>query len=315
MKRRLFLTLLGLSLGVAFGQQDKQFTHYMFDRMSYNPAATGFKGYCGTLIYRNQWDRVQDAPNTTLFNVQGNLQGLYVGPGKLGVGLSFHNDAIGFQRNNTLTFNGAYHVQTVFGILSAGVGVGLINVGFNPNWVPPQVPVQFDPSIVSQKLSAFGFDQNFGLYWHYKGAHVGVSSTHIVPADLTKVNYSVARHYYIQAGYKYQLPLNNGNPIYLNPGILIKADGATSVFDLNLMADIWLNTDTYVWGGATYRLSDAVAVMAGFGKDNFKVGYSFDIMTNPLNEHGKGTHELMVSYCIFPPAPTITRWGLPNILQ
>jgi hypothetical protein len=63
--------------------------------------------------------------------------------------------------------------------------------------------------------------------------------------------------------------------------------------------------------------------MVGYGfppsddsqKDALQIGYSFDIMTNPLNEYGKGTHELMVNYCMFPPPPIVPRHGNPFILQ
>ncbi len=328
MKKVLSLVLCCLSVGFAYGQQDKQFTHYMFDRMSYNPATTGFQGYCGTLIYRNQWDRVQDAPNTTLLNVQGNLQNVTLGPGGLGVGLSVSNDAIGFQRNNNLTLNAAYHLPTDYGILSGGIGLGIINVGFSPNWIPPQTDAPSDPAIapINVDVAQTGFDANFGLYWDSNdGYYIGISSTHLAPADLSQVSYSVARHYYVMGGYKRRISDDFGfsRRVDLEPSVLIKADGSTMVFDFNLMADLWLTTKNYFWAGASYRMSDAIALMVGYGfspssnmnKDVLKIGYSFDIMTNPLNEYGKGTHELMASYCMFPPPPVVPRSGNPFILQ
>lgn len=305
----LFLTTL---FSVSFAQQDRQFTQYMFDRMSFNPAVTGFNGYCGTLLYRNQWDRVQDAPNTTLLNVQGNLQNLNVGPGSIGVGLSLSNDVIGFQKSNNVVMNGAYHMPTNYGTLSAGVGIGLINVGFDPSWITPDTPAAIDPSLegINEKVGQTGFDSNFGLYWYGdKDYYAGFSMTHLVPTNLSNLNYDIARHYYVLAGFQKQVFRRSNMPVYLNPSALIKADGATMVFDINLKADLWVTKDSYFWGGLTYRLSDAIAFMAGYAKDNFKVGYSFDAMTNPLSEYGRGTHELMVSYCIFPPKKPIARTG------
>ena len=129
MKKALLLFICYLTANLSFAQQDKQFTHYMYDKMSFNPAATGFKGYCGTFIYRNQWDRVQDAPNTSLLNLQGNIPRR-----NLGLGLSFTNDAIGFQRNNSVSINAAHHLRTSAGILSAGIGLGIINIGFSAVW-------------------------------------------------------------------------------------------------------------------------------------------------------------------------------------
>lgn len=328
MKKVLSLVLCCLSVGFVFGQQDKQFTHYMFDRMSFNPATTGFKGYCGTLIYRNQWDKVQDAPNTTLFNAQGNLQNVILGPGGVGVGLSFVNDAIGFQHSNRLTINGAYHLPTVYGTLSGGLGLGFINVGFKPNWVPPEVDAELDPSIedINVKTGQTGLDMNFGLFWHGKqDYYIGISSTHLSQAKLKDINYNVSRHYYVLGGYKYDLgdAVGTTNPLFLKPSFLLKADGSTMVFDVNLMVDFWLNNSSYLWAGASYRMVDAFALMVGYGfspranvnVDMFKFGYSYDIMTNALKQYGKGTHELMVNYCMFQPPPVVPSHGNPFILQ
>jgi type IX secretion system PorP/SprF family membrane protein len=307
-------------IGVALAQQDKQYTHYMYDRMSFNPATTGFKGYCGTLIYRNQWDRVQDAPNSTLLNLQGNIQKI-----SSGVGLSFTNDAIGFQRNNLVQLCYARHIPvSTFGILSLGASVGILNVGFSPMWVPP---TNVADANLPTATAGTGFDMNLGIYWHGTNQpyYVGISSTHIVPPTLSSVNYSVARHYYVIAGYDYDLGYQIGSPnkFLLKPSVLIKADGATSIFDFNLMADYYLSTSAYLWAGASYRMSDGIPLMIGYAfapnnapsKHWLKFGYSFDIMTNALNPYGKGTHELMLNYCMFPPPPVVPRHGNPFILQ
>lgn len=323
MRKILPLLLLGFAVNTAVAQQDKQYTHYNFDRMSYNPGATGFRGICGTLIYRNQWDRVQDAPNSTLFNAQMNLP-----KQNLGVGLTFVNDAIGFQRFNTVVANGAYHLPTNAGILSAGLGLGLLNMSYNPTWIPPQ-PGQFDPNLPSS-VSGFGFDVNFGLFWTGSSApyYVGISATHLAPPKFKEngnIVFTAARHYYVLAGYDYDLSaaMNLGRKIMIKPSVLLKSDGATSIFDLNVLGDVYLSNSAYMWGGLSYRMSDGIAAMLGYAfapnnepnKNWMKIGYSFDIMTNPLKEYGKGTHELMLNYCLFPPPPAVPRHGNPFILQ
>ncbi|MCG8574958.1 MAG: PorP/SprF family type IX secretion system membrane protein [Flavobacteriales bacterium] len=318
MKKILSLLLCCLAINVSLAQQDKQFTHYLFDRMSFNPATTGFKGYCGTLMYRNQWDRVQDAPNSTMLNLQANLP-----KQNMGVGLSFVNDAIGFQRSNTLSLNWAYHYPTAYGVLSGGASLGLINVGFSPKWIPPQTEADAN---LPTATSGTTFDMNLGLYFHgTQGYYVGLSMTHLPALGLQKVNYSVARHYYVVAGYDFPLSqkMNWARKVDLKPSLLIKADGATAIFDVNIMADFWLNSYSYLYAGVSYRMADAIPLMVGYGfspsnkpSENFlKFGYSFDIMTNPLNTYGKGTHELFVNYCMFPPPPVIPRHGNPFILQ
>ncbi len=310
-----FLLIGSLFLNLCFSQQDKQLTHYMFDKMSFNPAATGFGGYCGTFIYRNQWDRVQDAPNTSVLNFQANLPS-----NNLGLGLSLTNDAIGFQRNNTIILNGAYHFATNAGTLSGGLGIGLINVGFSPNWIPPVTLL--DPALPAA-TSGTGLDMNLGIYWRSskRPYYVGISTTHLAPPTLSAVNFSVARHYYLMGGYTYRLNLNR--KVELKPSVIIKTDGTKTIFDLNITGDLWMNNSTYLWAGMTYRLQDAIAFNAGFARspannvktNMMKIGYSFDIITNPLRYYAKGTHELMVNFCVFPARKIIPRTSNPFILE
>lgn len=78
------------------------------------------------------------------------------------------------------------------------------------------------------------------------------------------------------------------------------------IFDFNIMSEFWLNNYSYLSGGISYRLADAVALNLGYAFspakitsiNMMKIGYSFDIMTNPLNTYGKGTHELMLNFCV-----------------
>lgn len=309
------LLVCSFLMNLSFAQQDKQLTHYMFDKMSFNPAATGFAGYSGTFIYRNQWDRVQDAPNTSLLNFEANVP-----KQNLGIGMSFTNDAIGFQRNNTFAINGAYHLATNAGVLSGGIGIGFINVGFSPIWVPP---VTLLDSSLPTATSGTAFDVNVGLYWHStkRPYYVAISTTHLAPPTLNAINFSVSRHYFVMAGYNYRVSANRR--IDLKPSLIIKTDGATGVFDLNITSDIWMNDYSYLWAGMTYRYQDAVAFNVGCGhspannlKVNLmKIGYSFDVMTNRLNPYGRGTHELMLNFCAFPPPAKNPRTSNPFILQ
>lgn len=316
MKKGLSLLISALAFNLSFGQQDKQFTHYMFDKMSFNPATTGFKGYCGTVIYRNQWDRVQDAPNTTLLNLQGNIPGT-----NFGAGISMTNDVIGFQKNRTLTVNGAYHLRRNAGTLSGGLGLGFINVAFDPDWQPPQT---LNDPLLPDATSSTAFDVNLGLHWHGTAHpyYVGVSMTHLAPTTLKNINYTLARHYYVLAGYDFTLKATK-RVIKLKPSVLLKADGATMVFDVNVLGEYWINHHSFLTGGMSYRLSDAIALNIGYAfspKSNakvnmMKIGYSFDIMTNPLNTYGKGSHELMLNFCMFPPPPPVARHGNPFFLD
>ena len=111
--------------------------------------------------------------------------------------------------------------------------------------------------------------------------------------------------------------------IKLKPSLLLKADGATMVFDVNVLGEYWINNHSFLTGGMSYRLSDAIALNVGYAfspakiarVNMMKIGYSFDLMTNPLNTYGKGSHELMLNFCMFPPPPPVARHGNPFVLD
>ncbi len=290
----LFTVFLG---NVATAQQDKLITHFMYDKMSLNPGETGIdEGICATTMYRNQWDKVNGAPNSAVLNVAANLQ-RYI---PVNVGFSFFHDAIGFNRQNNLLLNVSYPLELgAAGTLGIGVGVGMINFGMNPDWVPPTTAI--DPTL-PVGYSATNLDLNFGLY--FKGAsdyYVGVSSTHLsqsIVGDATLPGaYNTARHYYLMGGKTFK----DIGPGDIETNVLVRTDLVKLSADINARY-IW-NQKAY--GGLTYRVSDAVAVMLGYRPiNNLTIGYSYDISLNRLSSVSRGSHEIMVKYCYYlPPVP------------
>ena len=331
MKKILLLTACFLCVNMAYSQSDKQLTNYMFDQISFNPGATGYKGYCGTAIYRNQWVAHDYAPTTFLLNLQANLQDF-----NSGVGLSLYQDKIGFGSELDLKLNYAFHIEVVkAGILSPGIGLGFSNVGFKPEWNAPQTgtDVSLDPTL-PLGASDLAFDANFGLFWRGTTApyYLGISVTHLTAPKLKKVNFEKARHYYVTGGMTVDYDmLAIMPPLTFKPSFLIIADGVTTTFDASLLAYYGLNNTQSVYAGLTYRRKDALAVFIGFNQlvtkaagkkgtlggdpDSWTAGYSYDITTSSINEYSKGTHELMFTYCMFPPDPVIARHGNPFILE
>lgn len=301
-KKRYLSTLLFATVLVsANAQQDKLITHFIYDKMSINPGETGIdEGICATTIYRNQWDKVSGAPNSVLLNVEANINRYFPG----GVGLSFFHDAIGFVRQNNLLLNYAYPVYTDYGTLGIGLGVGMINVGMQPTWVPPtnaldkSLPIGFGKS---------GLDLNFGLYW--KGSsnyYAGISSTHLSATRLTEKftvgntlagisTYQSARHYYAMGGYTYSI-----GPGKLDANVLLRSDLVKLSSDINVRYIMQNNLLQY-YGGLTFRTSDAVAVMLGGSMNNWTVGYSYDYTIGKLSSISQGTHEILVKYCYYLP--------------
>jgi type IX secretion system PorP/SprF family membrane protein len=304
-KRLLAFSALILSATGLNAQQDILTTHFMYNKMTFNPGETGSEdGICGTMLYRNQWDRVNGAPNSAVLNVEADMSRWV---NNLGVGITFLHDAIGFNRQNNLNLNVSYAIlPRPEGELRLGVGLGMLNFGMSPVWVPPVT--MFDASLPTN-TSVTTFDANAGLYWksNLKPWYVGLSSTHLAAPRLGLptttaggVSYDQARHYWLMGGYKFEKLL--GQNWDLEAQTIVRTELKEFSGDINVRA-IYQN---FLYGGVTYRTSDAVAFMVGGTYNRFKLGYSYDLTLNQLSGISRGSHEIMIGYCYYlPPIPRV----------
>ncbi|RFC53436.1 PorP/SprF family type IX secretion system membrane protein [Brumimicrobium aurantiacum] len=308
MKKLVLISILISScLTSTFAQQDKVLTHFIFDKMSINPGATGVgMGHevCGTMIYRNQWDQFNGAPNSVLANAEANIS-RYV---PSAAGISFYHDAIGYSRQNNVTLNYSYHLSLANGTLGIGAALGLNSFSMSPTWVTPDGN-PFDGSLPQAKSQAT-FDANFGLYYmSHTGWYAGLSSTHLPAAEITDLNFNTARHYYAMGGYRMNKAFDI-DQLSVEANGMIRSDLKFVSADVNFRA-IW--DDTF-YGGLTYRTTDALAVMLGLNWNSFTFGYSYDITVNRISSVSTGSHELMVKYCYPLPKIPITVVKNPRYL-
>jgi len=315
-KNLLLLAFVSLSL-FASAQQDPQFTNWMFDRISFNPAAAGMKRmHCIQGFHRDQWDGFDRDPKTYMFNYNG-----YITPKDklVGLGATFYTEVLGQETNNIFRASGAYHHQINENTLSVGVQMGMISKKLGTDWIAID---DNDAAIPYRGASQASFDMSLGLMF-YSGEkyYVGASATHLNAAELDELNIKIARHYYFMGGYNYDI---NGD-LTLRTNALLKSDLAAPVaFDLNANV-LWTNS---FWGGLSFRPGDAIAPMLGFQKDlgcktanrkttcqSFMIGYSYDITLSDIRDYSAGSHEIFATYCFnFSKAPLKARHGNPRFL-
>lgn len=334
MKKILLLSTCLLALNLSYGQSDKNFTYYMADQMSFNPGATGFRGYCGTLIYRNQWLGFEGSPSTILFNGQANLQKL-----GLGVGISFMNDQIGLQQQNDFKANVAKHFEIVgAGYLSVGLGLGVYNSSFTPDWLPPEQLV--DPGLPTAD-GASALDFNFGLFWRDADEryYLGLSSTHLTAPTIEAAGWGFqkARHYYVTGGMNITYDMLQIHPdLTLKPAFLVISDAVSTTFDVTAIADFRIRPEQSIFAGISYRRQDAISALAGWSMDItpkssaqnsnlgtlmsttpdvLNIGLAYDFTVSGINSPSNGTFEVWANYCMFPKDPAIARYGNPFILE
>jgi type IX secretion system PorP/SprF family membrane protein len=301
---RKILTTIALTVTslVTFAQQDAQFSMNMFNRLSVNPGYAGTnQALCGVLLYRQQWTSFPGAPKTGLLSVDFGpiLHG--------GIGLTVDQDQLGFDKTlkAKLAYSFHWHLGAT-GVLGIGLDAGMIQKSIKGDFIAPDGTTAAngtDLAIPWNGTAATTYDVGFGLYYTTPKLYIGLSSLHLPEQDLKKThteapsfdfNYKVARHYYVMAGYTF----NIGNQFKVTPSVLAKSDASSTQLDINLLAK-WNNL---IFLGASYRLTDAIVGIVGLERDinprtTARFGYSYDVTTSAIKNHSNGTHEIMLGFC------------------
>ena len=298
MKKLYILIFVFASAFTAKAQQDPQFTMWMFDRLSFNPAAAGIdRTHQIQAFDRDQWDGFNRDPKTYLFNYNGyvDMRGRTIG-----LGVSFMSEVLGNEQNKFARFAGSYHHPIGQNFLSVGLQAGFMSKTLGTSWVAIDPN---DPNIPYLGMSQGGFDMNAGaMFYRPNKFYAGISATHLTATDLSTLGFQSARHIYAMGGYNHDL--NNG--LVLRSNALIKTDmKAAPAIDVNANV-LWNNT---LWGGLAFRPGDAIAPMVGFqmalnqlnkGRytytHGFKVAYSYDITLSSIKNYSAGSHELFLTY-------------------
>lgn len=311
MKKLFTLLLLGTVIPV-FAQQDIQFTQFMNNRLYFNPGVAGSSGaICLNGTYRTQWVGFDNAPVTQNLNVEVPISLLHGG-----VYLNVTNDQIGFFQNVSIGLGYAYQMNLGEGTLGIGAGLDIYTnqITSGENYILPDPGAGLDPSVINRGASGVAIDGTFGAYYQDGTMWLGVSTRQLVGAStdftsqtgaVTQLNH--VRHYFLMGGYDIAIPSTN---LVLTPSAMVKFDESA----LNPQADINVSAmyNNQIWGGVTYRVQDAIALMAGYRiLPDLQVAYSYDLTTSDLNSASSGSHEISVNYCFkieIPERPT-ERYG------
>ena len=291
---------------VVYGQQEPLITNYMLNKMNYNPAATGLDdGINATMIYRNQWDKVVGAPNTTFFTLDANLNKVFFGS----YGLSFMNDGPGNFKQNNLQFNFSAPFQIKeAGILNVGFGLGYVNISIDPNWITPSG--NNNDASLPKTGSGSNLYLNLGVVWKsFKGYYAGVSSSYLNTPTIRNVNLQMTRHYFFIAGHRFK------NLVGQNKDLEIQTIVRTELINTSTDLNVKYYHGNLFYAGITYRTFESVDFLAGFYPfKNFTLGYSYDLTLNGLSPVSNGTHEVVARYRYVIPDPPLERTKHPRWL-
>lgn len=266
------------------------FTQYMFNGLALNPAYAGsHESLSATLLFRDQWTGLPDAPSTQTFSVHSPVRNA-----RIALGLQFIHDKLAVFDQYGVNAAYAYRIFTDKGTLSLGLNFGFTSYSANLTDLTTQVPN--DPVFqgsVNKVMPSFGA----GVYYYTDRFYIGLSAPQLVTNSLTEDVVEIdadarqERHYFLTAGHMFQL----SRSVQLKPNVLIKAvEGAPVQMDLNLNALF----SEVLWLGVSWRsLSDFNALIELQLTDQLLLGYSYDFAhTTDLSRINSGSHELMLNY-------------------
>lgn len=290
MRVNFFTVVIMLTGLLCTAQQDAQFTQYMYNTISINPAYAGSRGALSVFgLYRTQWVGLDGAPETSSFSVNSPINN-----SNLGVGVSIVNDKIGPTNENTFSADLSYTVQTSADFkLSFGIK-GTANL-FNLDINKLNVENQGDPQFQNLN-SKFSPNVGAGVYWHSDKAYIGLSVPNFIETNRYNDNdiaiFKDKINYYLIAGYVFDL--DKYQYIKFKPAVLTKmVQGAPLQVDVS--ANFMFN-DKFVVGVA-YRWSAEVSAMVGFQiSDGLYLGYGYDNETTALRHYNSGSHEIFLRY-------------------
>ncbi|MFD1604661.1 type IX secretion system membrane protein PorP/SprF [Flavobacterium artemisiae] len=293
MKKNFYCLFAILLLGMfdARAQQDSQYTQYMYNTMTINPAYTGTRGVPSIFgLYRTQWVGLEGAPKTANFSFE-----MPVSKNGQGLGFSAINDQIGPSNETTISANYSYPVQ-LSADLTMSLGISASGNFMNIDYTKLRTLNPNDPYLNGQ-LSQISPNFGAGVYFHSEKWYAGLSVPMILETkfydDIQTSMASKRMHFYAMGGYVFDL---NDN-LKFKPAAMIKmVQGAPLAVDLSANFLFYEKLTL----GAAYRWDAAVSAMAGFQiTPGMNIGYAYDFETTKIRNYSSGSHEIFLRFDLF----------------
>lgn len=293
-------------------QQSIQFSQYIFNSLSVNPAYAGYKEeWFAQLALRAQWTGLEGAPKTGQLSIDGVTNSLTK---RMGLGLQVTADKLGPQDASSIYLNYAYRLrldEEDTQRLSFGLAAGVTSYGLDGNVLDP-INAN-DPLLPKGKINSFIPDVRFGVYYSSPRWYLGASVMDLIGGDRSDdvfrwnvgniENLKRKRSLYVIAGMLFNL----SEDTKLRPSILWKEDfKGPSSLDLNAMLifnnRFWIGggyrTGVNLWDkeyrkGQSLSNSNSISgIVQFYATPRLRIGYSYDYIVSGLSSVQNGTHEI-----------------------
>ena len=323
--KKLLTVCLITAVSMSYAQQNPQYSQYLRNQFMINPAAAGVYDFVDiTMSGRWQWLGFDDSPRTAYLSgtfvlgqrnkvrynpafrtSSGPVKSPEVNTGKLkhALGGQLVTDQYGAFRKTNFSGTYALHLPVSSNFnMSFGAKVGLSNNTFlqekavvlNPN-DPYSAYAGGDAEydqFISNQSSKMILDLGAGLYLYSKKMFFGIAADNLsrdfVEFGSGTANFDTQMHFNATAGVK----LNVNENLTITPAVLAKYMNPAPP---SIEGSVVLEYKEWLWGGLSYRHTDAVVAMVGLNVSNkFKFGYSYDYSISRFNQVSSGGHEIVL---------------------
>jgi type IX secretion system PorP/SprF family membrane protein len=290
--KRILKTIFWLLIPVTLSGQLAPVTNqYILNPLTINPASAGNRGALNiAAFYRRQWVGISGSPETMTLAVDAPFL-----DSKLGLGLIILNDKIGVTKETHFNTQYSYKINIKDGILSFGLGAGLITT--NTAWSDLTVVDPEDSYMLVDSKVLVVPDFSFGAYYSYHNYFAGFS----VP-KLLGYSFSPDKNKYISKfePENYNFLFNTGYIFTLSskvkffPSTLVSyTPGEKLLYDINAHFSLF----DRLWTGLSYRSSRSIAGLVQFAINNqFRIAYTYDFDIGKIGKYSNGSHEVMLRY-------------------
>ena len=276
------------------GQQDPQYTQYMYNMSVLNPAyATAEEDVINIGgLYRSQWVGSVGAPSTGSLFIHWPLTS------KIETGLSVVNDQIGNVVNETNVYADFAYVLPLGSRskISLGIKAGatFFSTNFNGFVYSDDLP---DPAFASNLNRTF---PNVGVGAFYFGSnyYIGLSAPNLLRTKHLENDSGIVAagveeiHYFLTGGYVF----NFNDNLKFKPAFMTKAVSGAPL-SIDVTANMLFNNTFEV--GVGYRFDDSLSGLANFRiSPSMRLGYAYDYTLSNLGKFNSGSHEIMLLFDI-----------------
>lgn len=272
-----------------YGQQDPQYTQYMYNMNIINPAYAGSRESLSFgLLYRKQWAGmdIDGAPETGTFFGHSPIGN------NLGLGLSVIADQIGPVKETNVYTDISYTLKLgsnhnlAFGIKAGATfhDIGLTDIAV----------IDAGDPFFNQNINEVTPNIGAGFFYYTNKYYLALS----VPNLLSSVHLdnngfkigSETQHYFLTGGYVFNLSSNTE----LKPSFMMKSSfGAPTSFDVNVNVRFFKKLEI----GTSYRLDDSFSGLVNFAiSPSLRIGYAYDAVTSDIQAYAPASHEIMILF-------------------